>query len=266
MTIVTDTGTLSSGVYSISLSSQDGKTRITNQTNTTNLTVTKKWNNDSDNAYRTRGDVDGDSATSWSVKFHVYRSYEVTDEGAARTETERVCKPDGTTPYVLVISGTNSEDSKSVTLENLPAAAPDGSVYTYYAVELNPVTEEELNTDDTYNGTYKVESANSTNAGATTTYQTEVTNTLDTTELSVTKTWKDNEQTTMRPKEIKLNLYRYTEDVADAEPVNYSGTAVLKPDDWKVTYKNLLKYNADRKPYHYYVTEEQQTGYNLRNT
>ena len=65
----------------------------------------------------------------------------------------------------------------------------------------------------------------------------------------------------MRPVEIQLTLYRYTEDVADAEPVNYSGTAVLKPDDWKVTYKNLPKYNADRKPYHYYVTEEQQTGY-----
>ena len=261
VTIVTDTGTLSSGVYNISLSSQDGKTRITNQTNTTNLTVTKKWNNDSDNAYRTRGDVDGDSATSWSVKFHVYRSYEVTDEGAARTKTERVCKPDGTTPYVLVISGTDSEDSKSVTLENLPTAAPDGSVYTYYAVELNPVTEEELNTGDIYNSIYNVESENSSNDEAPTTYQTEVTNTLDTTELSVTKTWKDNEQTTMRPVEIQLTLYRYTEDVADAEPVNYSGTAVLKPDDWKVTYKNLPKYNADRKPYHYYVTEEQQTGY-----
>lgn len=255
---VTNTGTFPNNIYRILLTSEGSQTTMTNQTDMTKLTVTKEWENDSGNAYRTRGDVDEDSATSWSVEFHVYRSYTVDGE----TKTELVCEPDGRTPYVLVISGTNSEDSKTVTLENLPAAAPDGSVYTYYAVELNPKTKEEVNTTTPiYNGTYNVESANSTIVGDMTTYQTKVTNSLDTTELSVTKTWDDNEQTTMRPEEIQLTLYRYTEDVADAEPVDYSDTAVLKPDDWKVTYEKLPKYNADGELYYYYVTEEQQTGY-----
>lgn len=234
--------------YTITIN--DKGDQITNATDTTQLTVTKKWENDGNNAYQTRGDVDGDDASQWSVVYHVYRS---TDEN----NSEQVMKPNGTDAYVLYVSGANTESEKSATITGLPVKSPSGEEYTYYAVELD-VDGNEIKDNKYYHGSYKVDCSNST------TKQTTVTNSLETTQLSVTKKWS-GDQESMRPEMIPLTLYRYTTDINNSEEVTYSDQNIaLKADDdhnWTVIYTALPKYDKEGNAYHYYVTESQQDGY-----
>lgn len=243
-----------SGNQMIPYTITQGDTAVTNKADSTQITVTKYWENDSDNAYSTRGDVDGDADTDWSVAYHVYRSRVDSSYGAV--QVEQVMKADGT-PYVLYVSGSNTDSSRSATSVEMPAVSPDGTAYTYYAVELNPSgIEVSANGDGTviYNGTYTVTSN---------TNRLSFTNRLKTTELTVTKKW-ENDFPNMRYS-IPLKLYRYIEEDKQSEvEIAYSYPTAMQlreENNWTAKFTGLPKYDREGNLYHYYVLEFQQTGY-----
>lgn len=237
--------------YTIDISNNNKKPKeftITNtpEDETKTLTVTKNWENDSDNAYHTRGNANGNTDGKWSVAYHIHRKYKDDEKDIDET----VMQPNGTDQYVLYVSGDNSESTSSATIDKLPAKSPSGKDYTYYAVELD-VDGKEI-TNNTYHGSYTI-----SNDALKTTY----TNELETTQLSVTKKW-DKDQTTMRPENINLTLYRKVGEDSPEKVTYHEKVSWDKNDNsWTVTYTGLPKYNKDGNAYHYYVAESQQDGY-----
>ena len=134
-------------------------------------------------------------------------------------------------------------DSKIVSAQNnwlymfnsLPKYDADGNEYTY-TVEENPVTG------------YNAQVAGNN-----------IINTLDTTEVTVTKTWDDqNNKFDTRPDSITVNLYKDGEQIASQE---------VKPDasgNWSYTFTNLPKVDAEGNEYEYTVTENGVTGYDTQ--
>ncbi|MGN0983098.1 MAG: SpaA isopeptide-forming pilin-related protein [Candidatus Limivicinus sp.] len=226
-------------------------TTITNQIEVIHIAVSKSWENDSDNAYSTRGDVDGNSTTDWSVNYHLYR---YTGTAPGKNNWEQVMNQGGSKPYVITVSGSNYEALKSATLSGLPAAAPNGLQYTYVAVELNP---DGSPVTDKYNGAYDQRVAgNGTYDGKP--YGTDFTNALETTSLAVTKNWAEDTQA-MRPEKISLQLCRKVEGGSQAA-VSYQGldsTVLNRPDSgpWSITFDVLPKYDTAGRPYIYSVLE-----------
>lgn len=80
--------------------------------------------------------------------------------------------------------------------------------------------------------------------------------TVDTTEVSVSKSWNDaNDKDELRPESVTIELYR------DGE---YVGFQTVKPDDkgeWKTSFTELPKVDADGHEYAYTVKERDVEGY-----
>lgn len=249
-------GTAGNGEYTVSYGtdSSNKTSTATNTVQTTKLTVTKQWENDRNNVYGTRYVEYG----KWIVKYHIYRSYG-TDPAKV---TELVNQPDGKTPYVLTVSGENREESKTATLENLPAYAPNGAAYTYYAVELNPDGSEV--SGNRYYGAYEVTYNNGGNL--TDGFTTAVTNRLITTELDVKKDWADSSYGKgIRPDNLSLTLWQSSQNVSKRNITQAYGTlSWTKPENsnsWTAKYTDLPKYDNKGAEYQYTVTEKQQAGY-----
>ena len=87
------------------------------------------------------------------------------------------------------------------------------------------------------------------------------------TDFTVTKNWNDNDNTASRPASVTVALYRTTDQdqigTAAGEPVPVDEiddadqrTAVLDAgNDWKSTFADLPKYDANGALYHYYALE-----------
>ena len=87
------------------------------------------------------------------------------------------------------------------------------------------------------------------------------------TDFTVTKNWNDNDNTASRPASVTVALYRTTDQdqigTAAGEPVPVDEiddaaqrTAVLSAgNDWKSTFEDLPKYDANGALYHYYALE-----------
>ena len=163
---------------------------VYNMLNTTMLSVTKKWEGDNHNIYGSRPRGTG---SDWEVSFLIQKKK--ADNSWKRAQVYG----NGSTvrPLIIKVSGSNTEDEKTVTVSSLPEGE-------YRAVELQPgydVTD--LNTSivspdngasETYYGAYTAEydfadPAGSQDSGNTTT----VTNTLETVEYSLTKEWVKND-------------------------------------------------------------------------
>lgn len=269
--VVSIGGVAYADIYYLKIGAEDtdGKTEITNTFNAAQFTVTKEWQGDNDNSYGTRGDADGDdNNTAWSVRFHIYRYYKNDDGTNSTPEILKYRQSD--VDYVVTVSGADTVDTATTTIDNLPANAPNGKAYIYYAVELNPDGSKIVrttaggNVTDNYNGTYGVTYADGTTAEGVP--STTVTNMMDPTSLTVTKTWV-GDQVSMRPANLTLTLWRSYPNAAGtgntSEKVTYAGTITWTKnnDTWTATYGNLPKYNTDGEPYQYYVVETTQDGY-----
>ena len=226
---------------------------IENGATKTELSVTKTWKDDSDNAYGTRYSKDG----KWSVSFHIKRDY--VRDGVTKTETLKI--PDGSADYVLTITGTDEQESVTETVKDLPAYTPFGEKYTYYAVELDVDGETEIENNGRYNNSYGTiyENTNTDNLDSTL-----VTNKLILVELEVTKLWTGEGDKSVRPDDIKLSLKQNGEPIDDKYPgkVEWEKNANGE-DQWSVVYTMLPKYDKDGIEYTYTVTEEQQGGYRV---
>lgn len=88
-----------------------------------------------------------------------------------------------------------------------------------------------------------------------------ITNTLKTTEVSVSKGWSDfDNKFGLRPESIKVHLLqngkRFAVDVVDVATITPNNA-----DEWTYTFKDLPKYDTTGKEYGYTVAEETVPGY-----
>jgi hypothetical protein len=80
--------------------------------------------------------------------------------------------------------------------------------------------------------------------------------TVDTTDISVEKTWDDaDDKDGVRPDSVKVELYR------DGEYVGYQKMTADENGEWKTTFKNLPTSDADGNAYTYTVKEQAVDGY-----
>lgn len=159
---------------------------VYNMLNTTMLSVTKKWKGDNHNIYGSRPRGTG---SDWEVSFLIQKK-----KADNSWETAQVYGNGSTgRPLIIKVSGSNTEDEKTVTVSSLPEGE-------YRAVELQPgydvmnldasIVSPDNGASETYYGAYTAEydfadPAGSQGSGNTTT----VTNTLKTVEYSLTKEW-----------------------------------------------------------------------------
>src|SRR5690625_658942 len=86
----------------------------------------------------------------------------------------------------------------------------------------------------------------------------DITNTQQTTELSGTKTWIDNDDATEdRPESITVQVMNPT----DSEPVQEK--EITADDEWNYTFADLPKYNQEGEEIDYTVTEVVPEGYDV---
>lgn len=173
---------------------------ILNQLPTTSLKITKNWVDDSHNIYGTR--PKNGNSDQWITRFVVQR------RSIDTSEWENVKKyTNGETPidYVVSITGNDNDDSKSITINDLPQygyIVDNGSLkrveYQYRVRELKAGTDKpgegNINViedpDVPFNDTYTVEYNDTPNQDG---YDCIVTNTLQTIDqVAATKEW-DNE-------------------------------------------------------------------------
>lgn len=85
--------------------------------------------------------------------------------------------------------------------------------------------------------------------------------TPDTTEISVTKKWKDVDMNSI-PKSITIELYRSKH--VDSLDKEYIGMETITPDkdgNWKLTFTNIPKFDKDGNKFIYDIKEKEVKGY-----
>ena len=132
-----------------------------------------------------------------------------------------------------VMATTSEEQNWTYSFNELPEVDPSGKPYEY--------TVKEIVDESAKNYTVKEEGM-------------DVINTLITTKVSGTKTWKDNQnETGARPNTITVYLFQDGEKIADK--------TVSQGSNWQYTFKDLPKYDAKGKLYEYTITEGAVAGY-----
>ena len=163
-----------------------GNNAHTNRLETQDLTVTKTWVGDHDNAYGSRPDTDR-TGYDWQVSFLIQQS---SNSGATWTHVQ-AHDGDAAEDLVVTLYGTNDQDTVSAIISGLPRVDQNGKQITYRAMELedgytltNGAVSKEDFCEDTFHDTYKV----TYDASHTT-----ATNTLQPTEVRALKEWNPGE-------------------------------------------------------------------------
>ena len=255
---------------------------------TVSLSVTKNWENDDNNSFKTRPETSGNF---WRVWFRLFRSCgnsvdsvdpasEIVLSGAEKSDTEYY-------PYDFYItSSMGSEDSGfSKTLDKLPKYNEYGQQYTYFVREINrnhgdivssPTSQ---NYTVTYGDTAVTELAEESNVVIN---SETVTNTLKLIDVVGKKQWTGDENITgLRPditdgkcEEIDLTLY-VSDDGGSTwkEAFGVDGmwpkAARIEPTwvdnndgTWTWRFAGLPEKDANGRAYTYSVKEARVTGYN----
>lgn len=198
--------------------------KILNQLSTTSLTITKNWVNDNHNIYGTRPTINPNS-DQWITRFVVQRS-------TGNSQWENVKKyTNGKDPidYVVSITGNDNEDSKSITINDLPQygyIVDNGSLkrveYQYRVRELKAGTDKpgegNINViedpDVPFNDTYTVEYNDTPNQDG---YDCIVTNTLQTIDqVTAIKNWENEDEFT---KNVIFEI-KYLKENGDQDNIN----------------------------------------------
>lgn len=215
-----------------------GKNAHTNRLKTQDLTVTKIWERDHDNAYGSRPDTDR-TGYDWQVSFLIQQS---SDDGETWT---RVQAHDGDAKEDLVVTlyGTNDQSTVSATVSGLPTVDKNGKQISYRAREMQPNTTTVVSgegEDTTFYNTYtvKYEDENS---------HTTATNTLQPTKVRALKEWNPGETDGDYPSVVLTLEYQVEEDtwktlctvtvdgVKDENPAN----PYYEDDPWHAVWKDL---------------------------
>ena len=158
------------------------------------LDVTKEWKDDNRNIYDTRPEKNG----QWVVDYQIQQSL---DSGATWTDFDAGAR-------YLSITGTDSEDTKTVSYRNLPAGGivkkADGSgykvveSYQYRIREKDPENGNQI-TEKTFNEAYKVTYSDpvitDASEGKNEKWALTATNTLEIIDLYAQKSWNDENLT-----------------------------------------------------------------------
>ena len=150
-------------------------------------------------------------------------------------------------------------DESAVEVEQTSISGPQNENWPYSYDELTKYDEagrlyRYFVTEDKVNGyTTKIDEATG-----------KITNTLETTEVSVTKGWSDfDNKFGLRPESIKVQLLQDEED--DDAPSKIIDIATIAPKndsgEWSYTFVDLPKYDTTGKEYGYTVEEEKVPGY-----
>ena len=161
-----------------------------NRLQTSDITVTKRWEMDASNIYDTRPKAEDGSGYDWKTSFLIQRK---DADGSADWENVLI-GGNSNTPLIVDIYGNNEDDTASRTIEGLPMSGitDEGNVisYVYRVLELNSRDDvssfvpDPAGDDDKYNSSYSV------------TYEEDdrtVTNALDDTKIYAEKIWIGND-------------------------------------------------------------------------
>ena len=181
-----------------------------NMLQTTDFSVTKKWENDRDNIYGTRPDTERTNY-DWEVQYVIQRS----SDGGATWENVPVYKEAAgvqqESALIVYLYGTDKDESKSAEVSGLLNTGVNGETYEYRARELKPaedryadgiVADEDIIEDgDSYNASYEAGYENDGRDGI-------VTNALKETKIYAEKIWNKSANT----KEITFELQYLVSD------------------------------------------------------
>lgn len=241
---------------------------IINRLPTTSLKIKKNWVNDNHNIYGTRPTINPNS-DQWITRFVVQRS-----TGNSQWENvKKYTNGQNTTDYVVSITGNGNDDSKSITINDLPQygyIVENDSLkrveYQYRVRELKAGTDKpgegNINVikdpDFTFNDTYTVEYDDTLDQAG---HECIVTNTLETIDqVAATKNWKNKAEFT---KNVTFEIKYLTEDEKDNQhwtPFDPAAQVVLhgQTDDmigkaygeqeaWKAIWNDLPKHMPGSK-------------------
>lgn len=161
-----------------------GNNAHTNRLETQDLTVTKTWVGDHDNAYGSRPDTDR-TGYDWQVSFLIQQS---SNSGATWTHVQ-AHDGDAAEDLVVTLYGTNDDETVSATISGLPTVDEHGNQISYRAREMQPNTTTVVSgegKDTTFYNTYTVEYKDENS-------HTTATNTLQPTEVRALKEWNPGE-------------------------------------------------------------------------
>lgn len=210
----------------------------TNRLETQDLTVTKTWVGDHDNAYGSRPDTDR-TGYDWQVSFLIQQS---SGDGATWTHVQ-AHDGDAAEDLVVTLYGTNDDETVSATISGLPKVDEHGNRISYRAREMQPNTTTVVSgegKDTTFYNTYTVEYKDENS-------HTTATNTLEPTKVRALKEWNRGETDDEHPS-VGLTLeYQVGKDAW--EPlctVTVNGEADENPakpyyeyDKWHAVWKDL---------------------------
>lgn len=251
---------------------QDGFTSaITNTLETTKITASKSWTNDTSDAWGTRP---GDG-TTWSVTYLLQRKLqaEIDDDWKYLTgygDGEAAGPAD---PNVISRTITGTTDKSSVTWENLPECDVNGNAYEYRIVEQVPgsydVTGGTLVGTAVVNGiTYRYYVVSGSSSDGTQAYV----NALRTVDLTGTKQWNDygtGLANSITDADLPtMVLYRQIEGGTPEQVKMKNGTDPMQPvwsdtdhdGVWTFVYSDLPAADKNDKPYTYWAVEQAGTS------
>ena len=218
---------------------------------TRGFTVEKKWN--------------PTAATTHEVTVWLYRTTDTTKLHTTGGERVPVSETDPDQGFRTAVL--KEGNSWQYTFTSLPKYDKDGTLYLYYALEVNdggqPMEDNKTIAweDDVYSVTYQTTGGN----------QTQITNTTVLADLTGTKSWLDgsNEGNT-RPPELPLILERKIAsdpgwtDVSTLYSPIWDKTTHADENKWVYTYSGLPSRDLNGNVYTYRVREDVPSGYQLK--
>lgn len=236
------------GAYNLpaSMTTRGGNVTFNNQLNTHDVSVTKKWANDSSYASATRYDVDvtlysdtldcNESGRNVSGKYNETKKY---DEKADNTKSfVDLPKYDGNGAAIRYFVKEKVSDSSEPT--DPINTSKDANNVVYF---------KQFTTRYGYVGNC---AESKENDGVLNSYT--ITNTLPTTEQPVKKSWNDDSNSNgLRPEEVQFKLNRKIQ--TDSGWTSLSTKNCVATESWECMFDNLLQYDADNHPYFYQVEE-----------
>ncbi len=239
-----------------------------NRLKTTSLKIAKVWEGDNHNVYNTRPDTGRDGYT-WETSFVIQRS----NDSGASWENVTVYNASGVgQDLVVTLYGTDQDDRVETTVAGLPESDTQGNTYTYRAKELQPgyqlsggkvETKDIIGDNDIYNDTYTATYEYDQNS-------TEVTNRLETREITAQKSWKPDNYQVPEGTEVILHLqYKDGNSWRTLASVTLDGTAdtgqtlpYYEEESWKAVWKDLpQRIPGQSGDAEYRVIEEAMSGY-----
>ena len=242
--------TVSAAPETVTLENHGANVTLTNTITTTELTVTKNWNEGAASSELV------EEVQPRAVVFHIEYSTDKTNwKDLPATITNGLSEAGY---YELTVTAESKTDS--ATIKGLPVVTADGQEYEYRVSEAKLVYgEATVAADGSRVGPYNYV-VGVTMKGTDGKWSVTADNTLILGSITATKTWNDEDNRDQkRPTEINLTLYRVVDTEGEADK-QIGETVTIKVNEdgtWpSYTWNNLPVYQTDGAQAQYYVVEE----------